>query len=160
MQISIMVLLKISSTHRKILEEALASSTVPTDLDAEQFQAMVRNIIMPNLLTFSDQDFPTQPSHNRTLHLESIVNKSKIKRVLVDGGAGLNIYSLSLIKQLKISEDSIDKGKGITIRAYDNQERVSQGTIKLPVQVGPTLMETTCQVLDLDLPYNILLGCP
>lgn len=34
-QISIMDLLKISSTHKKILEEALASSTVFADLDVE-----------------------------------------------------------------------------------------------------------------------------
>lgn len=159
-QISIMELLKISSSNRKIVEEALASSTIPTNLDAEQFQAMVRNIITPNLLTFSNQDFPAQPSHNRVLHLEVIVQKIKVKRVLVDGGASLNICSLKLIKQLKISEDFIDKGKGITIRAYDDQERVSQGTIKLPIQVGLAIMETTCQVLDLDFPYNILLGCP
>lgn len=120
-----MDLLKISSAHRKILEEALASSTVSMDLDAKQFQAMVRNIITPNLLTFFDQDFPTQPSHNHALHLEVLVHKNKFKRVLVDGGEGLNICSLKLIKNLGISEDSIEKGKGITIRAYDDQERVS-----------------------------------
>jgi hypothetical protein len=78
----------------------------------------------------------------------------------VDDGAGLNICSLKLLKSLRISEDSIEKGKGITIRAYDDQEWVTQGTIQLPIQVGSAIMDVTCQVLDLDLPYNILLGRP
>lgn len=37
---------------------------------------------------------------------------------------------------------------------------MSQGTIHFPIQVGPTIMETTCQVLDLELHYNIILGNP
>lgn len=43
-------------------------------------------------------------------------------RVLVDGGVGLNIYSLKLIKSLRIFEDNIEKVKGITIRTYDYRE--------------------------------------
>lgn len=115
-----MELLKISPAHRKILEEALASSTVSSDLDTNQFQAMVRNITTTRLLTFSGQDFPAQPSHNHALHLEVLVHKNKVKRVLVDGGTGLNICSLKLIKNMGFSEDSIKKVKGIMIKAYDD----------------------------------------
>lgn len=68
----------------------------------------------------------------------------------MDGGVGLNICTLQLIKILDFSEDVIEKGKGITIRAYDDQEQVSQGTIQLPIQVGPTIMKTTCQVKIVD----------
>jgi hypothetical protein len=78
----------------------------------------------------------------------------------VDGGVGLKICSLKVLKGLGISEESIEKGKGITIRAYNYQEWFSQGTIQLPIQVGPAIMDVTFQVLDLDLPYKILLGHP
>jgi len=105
---------------------------------------MVGNIVTPNLLTLSNQDFPPHPSHNRALHLQVLVHKKKVKRVLVDGGASLNIFSLKLIKKLGFTEDSINKNKSITIRAYDDQERVSQGTIKIPIQVGLATVETTC----------------
>ena len=40
----------------------------------------------------------------------------------MDGGAGLNICTLQLIKNLGFSKDVIEKGKGITIKAYDDQE--------------------------------------
>jgi hypothetical protein len=48
----------------------------------------------------------------------------------------------------------------IIIKAYDNLERTSEGTIILPIHVGPVIQETLCHVVDLDLPYNILLGRP
>jgi hypothetical protein len=121
---------------------------------------MVGHITTPHLLKLSDTNLPSQPSHNRTLHLEVWIQSTKVKRVLVDGSASLNICSLKVLKSFGIFEDSIEKGKGVTIRAHNDQERVSQGTIQLPIQVGPAIMDVPCQVLDLDLPYNILLGCP
>lgn len=159
-QIYILDLLRISPTHKEILENALSASTVPKDIDASQFQAIIGHIATPHSLKFTDTNLPSQASHNCALHLEVWIQSTKVKRVLVDGGAGLNICSLKFLKGLGISEESIEKGKGITIRAYDDQERVSQGTIQLPIQVGLAIMDVTCQVLDLDLPYNILLGCP
>jgi hypothetical protein len=63
------------------------------------------------------------------LHLEVWIQSTKVKRVLIDGGARFNIFSLKVLKALGISKDSIEKGKGIIIRAYDDQEWVSQGTI-------------------------------
>lgn len=48
----------------------------------------------------------------------------------------------------------------ITIKAYDNEERSSKGTVTLPLRVGPVAKDVICQVLDLDLTYNILLRPP
>lgn len=134
-------------------------SSIPENIDTDQFQAMVGHVTS-HLLTFSEQYLPSQPSHNHDLHLEVFIHKNKVKRVLVDGGVGLNICTLQLINHLGYLEDTIEKTKSTTIRAYDDQERLSQGIIALPIQVGPLIAETTCQVLDLDLPYNILLGQP
>lgn len=80
--------------------------------------------------------------------------------MLIDGGTSLNICSYSLITQLGFLELAIDHRKKITIKAYDEQERSSKGTIVLPIRVGPVIKDTICQVLDLPLAYNILLGRP
>ena len=48
----------------------------------------------------------------------------------------------------------------ITIKAYDNLECTTEGTILLPLRVNPTTQEILCHVVDLNLPYKILLGCP
>lgn len=54
-----------------------------------------------------------------------------MKRVLLDVGAGLNICTLKLINQLRYFYDVIDKNRSITIRAYDDMETNSKGTIRL-----------------------------
>lgn len=90
---------------------------------------MVSHIAMPHLVKFSNDDLPLQPSHNRALNLEVWIQSTKVRRVLVDRGANLNICSLKVLKSLGISKDNIEKWKGITIKAYDDQERVSQGSI-------------------------------
>jgi hypothetical protein len=99
-QISILELLRISPVHKEILKKALSASTIPKDIDASQFQAMVGHIAMPHSLKFSDADLPSQRSHNCALHLEVWIQSTKVKRVLVDGGASLNICSLKVLKAL------------------------------------------------------------
>jgi len=112
-------------------------------------------------LTFSDQDLVSiDPSNHDALHTEVFIDKQCIKRILVDGRASLNICSLKLIKQLGYFEDHIDTTKRITIKAYDDGEQDSEGIITLSIRVGPIITDTKCQVLDADLPYNIILGHP
>ena len=56
---------------------------------------------------------------------------------MIDGGVGLNIYSLSLVKALGYMEDVVDPQKRIIIKAYDEQERSYKGMLILPILVGP-----------------------
>ena len=46
--------------------------------------------------------------------------------------------------------------KKITIKVYDDEERSSKGMVILPIRVGLVVKKTICQVLDLQLTYNIL----
>lgn len=72
----------------------------------------------------------------------------------------MNICSFQLIKALGFSEACLDATKSIIIKAYDDKERSSKGVVTLPIRIGPTVVDTNFQVLDLILPYNILLGKP
>ena len=65
-----------------------------------------------------------------------------------------------MIRFLGLPEELLDSSKRITIKAYDERERESKGVIMLPLKVGPAIINTKCHVLDLDFPYNILLGRP
>lgn len=84
------------------------------------------------------------------------INKNKVRRVLVDGKAGLNICTLKLVKALGLSE-ACDTSKSIFIKAYDDEECSFEGVITLPIKVGPIVPDTTFQVLNLELSYNLLL---
>ncbi|GLJ04701.1 hypothetical protein SUGI_0001540 [Cryptomeria japonica] len=122
---------------------------------------MVGYLSIPHSLTFTESDDASmsQP-HNAPLHIEAFLHKHRIKRVLIDGGAGLNICTLSIIKQLGYSDKAMNSTNKITIKAYDDEECSSKGTVTLPLRVGPVTKDVVCQVLDLDLTYNILLGHP
>ncbi|GLJ06735.1 hypothetical protein SUGI_0046600 [Cryptomeria japonica] len=159
--ISILELLRISPAHKAILDKVLRDTPVPTDLNVDQFQAMVGYLSVPHSLTFTEADDASvsQP-HNAPLHIEAFIHKHQIKQVLIDGGAGLNICTLSTIKQLGYLDKVVNATNKITIKAYDDEERSSKGTVILPLRVGPVTKDVICQVLDLDLTYNILLGRP
>lgn len=160
-QISILELLKMSPMHRAVLDKALIESTVPIDIDVDQFQARIGHLVVSQNVAFSDNDIsPDKLPHNDPLHLEVFVNNCKIRRVLIDGGVGLNICTLRVVIGLGYTENDIDASKRITIKAYDDAERPSKGIITLPIRLGPVIENTFLQVLDLDLPYNMILGRP
>jgi hypothetical protein len=64
---------------------------------------------------------------------------------------------LKLFKILSLSEACVDKNKKIIIKEYDDKELSSICIVTFPIKVGPTVLDTTFQVLDLEFPYNLLL---
>ena len=98
-QISIFKLLELSPLHKDILEKALRSANIPTDIDVERFQAMVNHISSPHYLTFFEEDDQAlNHPHNLALHVEVQIFHTRIRRVLIDNGAGLNIISFNVIQ--------------------------------------------------------------
>lgn len=80
-----------------------------------------------------------------------------VKRVMIDNGFALNLCTLKLIKQVGYTEANIIN-EVITIKAYDNLERTTKGTIFLPIRVVPATQEIVYHIVDLNLPFNILLN--
>lgn len=141
--------------HKEILEKPLVETTISKDLDIDQFQNMVGHLIAPHCLSFfENDDTPLQHPHIAPFHVEVNINKTFVKHILIDGGAGLNICALSLIKDLGYSENAVDPKKKITIKAYDEAECSSKRTVVLPIKIGPMERNTLCQVLDLNLLQN------
>ena len=123
---------------------------------------MVNLIASPDYLTFSKEDDKSlSHPHNLTLHIEVMIHKTHVRHMLIDGGARLNICSLSLLKTLGYSEHVIDSKRKITIKAYDEIERSSKGLVVLPIRIGPMEKDVLFQIVDAGpLVYNILLGRP
>ena len=86
------------------------------------------------------------------------IHNVKVRCVLIDGGAGLNICTLIVVKGLSYSKDDVDSSRKITIKAYDDGEHFSKGVIILQVRVGPAIENTLFQVLDIDMNCNMILG--
>ena len=132
------------------MDQALKESVVLDNINVAQFQAMVGNLSTSQHITFSPWDIPQdKPNHNDPLHLEVFVHNVKVRRVLIDGGVGLNIYTLKVVKGLGYSKNDVDPSRRITIKAYDDGEHFSTGVIILPIRVGPATENTLFQVLDI-----------
>ena len=133
-QISIFELLKLSPLHKEILEKALCMENVPNDIDPDKFQAMVNHISSPHYLYFSPEDDQSlSHPHNLALHIEVQVYHTRVRRVLINNGAGLNIVTYHVVQQLGFSEFAIDPRWKITIKAYDEVERSSKGLIVMAI---------------------------
>ena len=78
---------------------------------------------------------------------------------MMDNELNLSLCTLNFIKQEGYTEVDIIN-EVITIKAYDNLECTTEGTILLTIRVGPATQETLCHVVDVNLPFNILLGRP
>ena len=157
-QISILDLLHTSPMYKEILDSSLHESHVPIDINAIEFCNLVGHLFTLCALSFKTTDIPeVEPNHTLPLCITIMVSYFSIKRVMIDNGSALNIYTLKFIKQASYTEANIIN-KVITIKAYDNLERTTEGTILLPIRVGPATQEKNCHVFDLNLPFNILLG--
>lgn len=85
-------MLHISPTHKEVLDKALKESIVPIDINVDQFQAMIENISSSHPVTIIENDvIHNKLDHNYPLCLDIFLHNTKIRRVLIDGGAGLNI---------------------------------------------------------------------
>ena len=122
---------------------------------------MVGNLSTSQHITYSPQDIPkNKPNHNDPLYLEVFIHKAKVRCVLIDGGEGLNIYTLKVVKGLGCFEEDLDPSHRIIIKAYDDGECFSKGIITLPIRVGPSTKNTLFHVLDIEMNCNMILGCP
>lgn len=72
----------------------------------------------------------------------------------------MNICSLKLVKALEFFGACVYATKIIIIKVYDDEEHSSRGIITLPINVGLVIIDTRCQVLDLEFPCNILIVQP
>ena len=89
---------------------------------------MVSNLVTPHCVSFFERDgMSFSHPQNLSLHIEVFVHRNRVKGVLVDGGAGLNICTLSLVRALGYIENAFYPKKKITIKAYDDEERSSKG---------------------------------
>ena len=94
--------------------------------------------------------------------MEPTIRNLKVTKVLVDGGAGLNLISPAVIKKLQIPDGDLEETG--TFQGVNPGRSQSKGKITLPVMFGGQLnyrMEKIVfDVAEIPLPYNGILGRP
>ncbi|KAH0635998.1 hypothetical protein KY290_036397 [Solanum tuberosum] len=159
-QISLLSLLLHSEEHRRVLNKILNEAHVSKETTVNQLEKMAKHIFESNTITFTDDELPTEGAgHNRTSLLTVKCEGYYVKRVMIDGGSGVDICPLSMLQSLKISLDRI-RPSNVFVRAYDGSRQDTIGEIKLNMTIGPVDFMIVFQVMDMDTSYNFLLARP
>ncbi|XP_070030054.1 uncharacterized protein [Nicotiana sylvestris] len=159
-QVSMLSLLMRSAEHQKILLKTLNEAYVPAETSVEQLERMTERFFAVNQVSFSKNDLPPEgAAHNKALHLTVKCEDYYVKRVILDGGSGVDICLLSTLQRMEIGTGRI-RSNNVCVRAFDGIKRDTLGEIDLILTIGPVEFEVTFQVLDMDISYNFLLGRP
>ncbi|XP_027767963.1 uncharacterized protein LOC114074305 [Solanum pennellii] len=159
-QISLLSLLLHSEEHRLVLNKVLNEAHVPKETTVNQLENMTRRVFESNAITFTNDELPKEGAgHNKALHLTVTCEGYYVKRVMIDGGSGVDICPLSTLQSLKVNTDRI-RPSNVFVRAYDGSRRDTIGEIKLNMTIGPVVFTIVFQVMDMETSYNFLLGRP
>ena len=119
---------------------------------------MVGKIFEVNRISFPDDEFPIESiGHNRGLYITVKYEDFYVTHVMIDGGSGANICSISTSQKLNIGADRI-RPNNVCVRAFDGAKSNSIGEIGLMLTIRPVEFAIEFQVLNIDSSYNLLLG--
>nr|XP_016445893.1 PREDICTED: uncharacterized protein LOC107771083 [Nicotiana tabacum] len=156
-QVSMLSLLKRSAEYQKTLVKTLNEAYVPAETSVEQLERMAERFFAVSQISFSKNDLPLEGvAHNKALHLTVKCEGFYVKRVMVDGGSGVDICPLSTLQRMEIGTGKI-RPNNIYVRSFDGIKKDTIGEIDLVLTIGPVDFEVTFQVLDMDTSYNFLL---
>ncbi|KAI4342119.1 hypothetical protein MLD38_026776 [Melastoma candidum] len=159
-QISLFDLINSSDKHREVLQKFLAEVHVPAQIEVNCLDVFMSSLLARDSIIFSDEDLPEfGKEHNMALFVTIKCREMMIPRVLIDGGSGVNIIPVTVLKQLHIDESQY-QASSLVVRAFDGARRKVLGEILLDIYVGPAKFETTFHVLEAVGSFNMLLGRP
>lgn len=76
-------------------------------------------VIQGHQISFCDEEFPFEGRmHSKALHVIVMCRERVINHVLVDDGCGLNICSLSTLRQLRFDLGKLDQNQ-VNVRSFD-----------------------------------------
>ncbi|XP_070045820.1 uncharacterized protein [Nicotiana tomentosiformis] len=145
---------------QKVLLKTLNEAYVLVETSVEQLERMAERFFEVNRISFSRDDLPQEgAAYNKAVHLTIKCEGYYMKRVMLDGGSGVDICPLSTLQRMKIGIERI-RPNIVCVRTFDGVNRGTIGEIDLILTIGPVDFEVTFQVLDMDTLYNFLLGRP
>ena len=133
---------------------------VAHNISVNKLDHLVRNIVMNNFISFSDDEIPPN-GHGSTkaLHITTKIKDCILPKILIDNGSSLNVMPMTTLSRLHVDVSYMKKSH-IVVRAFDGTRREIIEEIELAIQVGPTTFNVEFQVMDITSSYNCLLGRP
>ncbi|XP_023887147.2 uncharacterized protein LOC111999256 [Quercus suber] len=111
-------------------------------------------------LTFfeEDKDGTTQP-YDDALVITLRIGGYDVKRVMVDGGSAAEVMYPDLYKGLGLKPEDLSPYSS-TLMNFDGKLVTPEGMIRLPIQIGPEVVEVDFIVVNMYSPYTAIVGRP
>ncbi|XP_070055403.1 uncharacterized protein [Nicotiana tomentosiformis] len=118
-----------------------------------------RDYVPKGTLFFNDEDAEgiVKP-HNDALVISVLINKSRVKRVLIDPGSSSNIIRSRVVEQLGLHDQIVPAVR--VLNGFNMACETTKGEISLPVNTAETIQEIKLCVIEGDIRYNALFGRP
>ncbi|XP_059285933.1 uncharacterized protein LOC132039474 [Lycium ferocissimum] len=118
-----------------------------------------RDYVPNGFISFSDKEVEgiTQP-HNDALVIFVLINKTHVKRILIDPGSSANIIRWKVVEQLSMLDQIVPTTR--VLNGFNMACETTKGEITLPVNTAGVVQHTKFYVIDGEMKYNALLGRP
>jgi hypothetical protein len=102
---------------------------------------------------------PKDPTkHLKPLYIRGHINGRPVSRMMVDGGAVVNLMPYSVFKKLQLEDSDLMK-TNMVLNGFEGKEGIeAKGMITLELTIGSKTLATAFFVADVQGNYNILLG--
>ena len=129
---------------------------MPYNAPVDKIDRLVRNIMMDNYISFSDDEIPLNGrGSTKALHITTKVKDCTLPKVLIDNRSSLNVIPLSTLMRLPIDRSHM-KHTATTVRAFDGTRREVTREIEIEVQIGLCTFNIEFQVMDISPSLQLL----
>ena len=134
-----------------IVHGSAACRRIPTKTEEGQKE------FLPYLEFFRGRQDRNHPTYDDALLITLRIEDYDVKRVMVDGGSAAEIMYLDLYKGLKLKPEDLIPYSSPLI-SFDRKLVIPKGTIRLPIQISPEIVEVNFIVVDTYSPYTAIVG--
>ena len=112
------------------------------------------------VLSFLEEDkIRTIQPHDDALLITLRIGDYDVKRVMVDGGSAVEVMYPDLYKGLGLKAEDLMPYNS-PLMSFDGKLVIPMGMIRLPIQIGPEIVEVNFVVVDTYSPYTAIVGRP
>ena len=113
----------------------------------------------PVLSFFEEDKIGTIQPHDDALVITLWIGGYDVKRIMVDEGNGAEIMYPNLYKWLKLGLENLMPYNS-PLMSFDEKIVMPKGQIRLPMQIGPKIIEVDFIVVDTYSPYTVIVVRP
>jgi predicted aspartyl protease len=122
----------------------------------DEEHGMAQFTLEPNQAIFEKQE-DGKRQHLKALFLKGYVNGKPVTRMLVDGGAAVNLMSYTMLRKIGKSDEVMNKTDMMLVD-FEGNVSLAQAAICVDLTIGTKTLSTAFFVIKGRGSYNLLLG--